>query len=98
MLDLATAKSGQGVSHNRDVHTEQGESCFVAERLSQRCRIYNVGEQDSSNSRIARVGCRARQQNRSCVICVRAAKKSFCDVWQYLDDLFGQQSVRFAMD
>ena len=32
------------------------------------------------------------------MICFGAAEEYFCDVGLYLDDLLGQQSVRFTMD
>ena len=70
---------------------------FVAQRLRQRCRIHNVGEQNGSDSRISFIGSATREKDRSGRICFRTAEEYFCYVGLHLDNFLGHHPVSFAM-
>ncbi len=65
--------------------------------LTQRCGFRDVGEQDGPNSGIARMGSATRQDGRSRFVRLDIAKKSVCELGLNLNNLAGDQTVRFTV-
>ena len=81
------------------MHAEDCQRRFVTQRLSQRCRIHHIGEQNGPHPGIARISSCAGKDRRSRLVHFNAAEKSVGQFGRlYLNDLVSEHPVSFAMD
>jgi len=98
VLDLATLRRSQSIPHYRVVDAEKFHRGVVPVALRQRRRSDDVREQDSPDTRIARILGASGDESRPGCIHLAATEKTIGEIGLYFDEFLGRKAMSFRVN